>query len=864
MTDADAGAVDSRALRPGMVVGGKFALLRRIGEGGVGVVFEAEDTWIGRRVALKVLHSHLSHSADVLARFRREARAAAMTLHPNIVSVFEVGQWRDGSPYIVQELLDGETLRDRLLRDGRLPPSEVMEILVPIMGALAVAHRAGIIHRDIKPENIFLTRSTLDGSTAVLPKLIDFGVAKIASSENTTLTGSLLGTPMYMSPEQASGDGPPDHRTDVWAIGAVMYELLSDHCPFEGGSAAVVLAKILTEPLKPLTKWVRDVPPELAAVVHRALERDPALRFASMEELLHALLTYAAKPDPTISARHARSIPPPPPEQAPPEEEPTAEILPASPVATTHTSGSQPPLNVAPSVPPKPRPPSEAPRWAPAPDAAPVDNFPQMRTTSEWARPMVQPELGWYGERAAPRATRDLAWYTAAAGEALRDNALEEAVDHAEHAIVTCHAEGETLGRMRLVQAIALRWLGHYADSEVCAQEATETLPLRSPGWYAALGHLALLGGYLGKNDRFPFILADLAQAEAAGPVSAPHVIAAGRLAVSLVRAGLLDCASRALASARAAAEPGTEDEPMVRAWIFVTAAEFALHAGDPAGSLIHLEAAVTCFSEAGDVRNACLQRSNIGNGYMQLGAYARAKGLLREAIAVGEPMRLGFIAPVRANLGFVLARLGDLEPAFEIEMAALDQCIRERYRRFELASRIYLAIILWLRTEAGHFAEAPAVGPDGQPLPPAPPALPLPGERPVTPRRAEEELRAAIAGSASSPPIRAYALANLADLLFTHDRPAEARAAAEEAMRILLELEGVEEGESLIRLQHALALEAAGDAAGAAAAIGEARRRLLERADRIKDARLRRSFLDHIPENVRTLALAARYKPAR
>src|SRR5215468_377888 len=112
MTEAETGVVDSRALRPGMVMGGKFALLRRIGEGGIGVVFEAEDTWIGRRVALKMLHPHLVEKADVLERFRREARATAMIHHPNIVAVFEVGQWHDGSPYIVQELLDGETLRD--------------------------------------------------------------------------------------------------------------------------------------------------------------------------------------------------------------------------------------------------------------------------------------------------------------------------------------------------------------------------------------------------------------------------------------------------------------------------------------------------------------------------------------------------------------------------------------------------------------------------------------------------------------------------------------------------------------------------------------------------------------------------------
>jgi serine/threonine-protein kinase len=287
MTEVDSGIVDSRSLRPGMVVGGKFALLRRLGEGGVGVVFEAEDTWIGRRVALKVLHSHLTDEEDVLQRFRREARAAAMTNHPNIVGVFEVGQWRDGSPYIVEELLHGETVRERLMRQGKMSPSDAIEMLVPILGALTVAHRAGIVHRDIKPENIFLAE-TPEG--LIIPKLIDFGIAKIASSEQQTLTGKLVGTPMYMSPEQASGASPADHRTDIWALGVVMYELLSDHCPHEGASAMIVLQKILHEEIRPLHQRVPSVPIELSAVVHRALERDRELRYATAADFLQALL----------------------------------------------------------------------------------------------------------------------------------------------------------------------------------------------------------------------------------------------------------------------------------------------------------------------------------------------------------------------------------------------------------------------------------------------------------------------------------------------------------------------------------------------------------------------------------------------
>jgi tetratricopeptide (TPR) repeat protein len=794
---AEAAAADDAPMRPGMVVAGKFALLRQLGEGGVGVVFEAEDTWIGRRVAIKVLHAHLSDHADVLARFRREARAAAMTHHPNIVAVYEVGQRRNGAPYIVQELLDGETLREKMVIKQKLAPTEMIEIMVPVMGAIAAAHRAGIVHRDIKPDNIFLTR-TPEG--AIVPKLIDFGIAKITSSEHQTLTGALLGTPAYMSPEQVSGE-VADARSDIWSLGAVMYEMLSGRCVFEAPSGAAVLAKVLTETPPPLSRRAPGLPPELVAVVHGALERDRERRFPTMAAFLDALLAYARQPDPSVTARHARSITPPPRTPLPPpaaEEEAEITTVDILPMAPTEDAGASP---AAGSM-----------RRAPA----------------EWARPMVQPELGWYEGRAAARAPRDRRGYTAPAGESLKDNALDEAIDHAENAIVLCRASDEALGQMRLVQAIAFRWLGHYADSERCALEALETLPHGRPGWYAALGHLAIIGGYLGKNEHFSGILAELAGLEAEGPVGAPHVVTACRLAISLVRAGLAERAERTLADARARADPHIDEEPIVRAWMDVAAGELAMHAGNPTGYLQRLESSVMFFGEAGDARNACLQRANIGNAYMQLGAYARAKGLLREALAVGEPMKLAFIAPVRANLGFVMARLGDIDLGREIEEAALAQCIRESYRRFEVASRIYLAVILSLRDQLD---------------------------------RAEEELRAAIAGSTSAPPIRAFALANLADLLLRRKRRAEAQAAADEAMALLRALEGVEEGESLIRLVHALALEESGDLAGARAAITEARRRLLDRADRIIDPRLRRSFLDHIPENARTLAVSARYK---
>jgi serine/threonine protein kinase len=782
------GSSDTAALRPGTVVGGKFVLLRRIGEGGVGVVFEAEDTWIGRRVAIKVLHPHLAERTDVLARFRREARAAATIHHPNIVAVFEVGQRHDGSFFIVQELIEGDTLREHVDRHGRLMPAAALEILVPIMGALASAHRAGIVHRDIKPENILLTRSA-EGE--VIPKLIDFGVAKMAmSGDNQTLSGTLVGTPAYMSPEQAGGLLEADARTDVWAIGAVLFELLSGSCPYQGPTGPIILARILSEAVPSLADRAPDVPSDIVNIVQRALERDAGARFPTMAAFLEAVLEFAKKPDPTLGRRHAKSIPP-------------ADIEPLPSYA----------IGDADTVPPSELTPPEV-----------------RRSVPEWARPMAQPELGWYEDRPSPRSPKNVEWYAAAAGQALRINALDEAIDHAEHAITTCRATGEALGQMRLVQAIALRWLGHYADSERCALEASAALPQGTNGWYAALGHLAIVGGSLGKNDHFPAMIAELSRIESRGPVSSSHVVTACRLSTSLVRAGLTERAASVLASARGRAEPDVDEEPVVRAWLDVAESELALHAGDPTTYLTRLESAVAGFAEAGDARNACLQRANIGNAYMQLGAYARAKSVLREALSVGEPMKLSFIAPVRTNLGFALARLGDLDQALEIETAALAQCVSEGYRRFELASHMYLAVIYGLRAEL---------------------------------ERADLHVRAALEASASTPPIRAYALAIFADIQMASGASKEAFAAASEAMGILEALEGVEEGEALIRLLHAQALEATGYPAEAQTRINEARLRLMERADRITDTRLRRSFLDHIPENARTLAMAARLKRA-
>jgi serine/threonine protein kinase len=766
-----------------MVVGSKFVLLRQIGQGAVGAIFEAEDTWIGRRVALKVLHPHVARHPDVMWRFRREARAAASIEHPNIVSVLEVGQRRDGSYYIVQELLEGTSLRRHLEERGQLAVDEALEILVPIMGALVAAHRKDIIHRDIKPENILLARSA---TGEITPKLIDFGIARMQnqSGELDTEVGMLLGTPSYMSPEQAQG-WPISAGTDVWAVGAVMYELLSGQRPFKAPSAALVVEKIRSERPARITGLVATLPLEIADIVHTALERDPGQRFPSMAAFLRAVLEYTGVTDPTFMARHARSIP-------------------------RYVGAAAP----------------EAQRGELDSDISVDEDFkPQTSRIFPSVRPVVRPDLEWHEDLPlAP--VRGLDWY---AEQALSVNALDDAIALAEQAVVTANATGDLLGRMRLVQAIAYRWLGHFAQAERCALEAASCLPRGSAGWYTAFGHLAMAIGYLGKSDRLAEIAGELSALEPfhdgqTGRAVGAHVRALCQVVVFLIRAGLLSLAERLFASAQQMSSTLPYGEPGVRAWVDLASAEFSLHAGDPTTFLRLVESAVEGFAEAGDARNASLQRANIGNAYMQLGAFSRAERVLRQAINIGEPMKLSFIAPVRANLGFALARLGHLSEALAIETDAIQRCVEQGYRRFEAASRIYLAEILSLR---GALEEAEAQA-----------------------QQAED-------ASPGSPAIRAHALATHAGILLRRGEPALALARAQEATSILESLDGVEEGEALIRLVYVLALEATGQREEAASRVAEAQRRLLVRSERISDPRWKKSFLQNVPENAATMALS-------
>jgi tRNA A-37 threonylcarbamoyl transferase component Bud32 len=251
-----------------------------LGQGGMAKVYQGLDRQLGRQVAIKVLAPPFDRDREFVERFQREARAAAGLSHPNIVAVFDSGS-DDGTHYIVTELVEGETLADRLRRDGPMPQAEAVAVAVDIARALAAAHERGLIHRDIKPGNVMLRP---DGRV----KVVDFGIARAAGSDTLTNTGVVLGSTAYLSPEQASGQ-PVDERADLYALGCVLYEMLTGRVPFSADTPIATMYRHVNEDPPPPSTFA-PIPPELEDIVMRALEKDPKRRFASALELENALL----------------------------------------------------------------------------------------------------------------------------------------------------------------------------------------------------------------------------------------------------------------------------------------------------------------------------------------------------------------------------------------------------------------------------------------------------------------------------------------------------------------------------------------------------------------------------------------------
>ncbi len=276
-------------LESNRVIDGKYRIVRLLGEGGMGAVYEGVNERIGRRVAIKVLHAEAAEKPELRRRFEREAQVAGQLASPHICEVLDVGDLPEGDLYIVMEFLEGQTLTEIIDRKGKLTLEDFAPIWYQLLEGLRVLHEAGIVHRDLKPANVFVCR-TASGQPHT--KLLDFGVSKWTTlPENATSSGAIMGTPLYMAPEQARGlANKVDARTDIYAVGVCAYTLLSGAVPFSGENVHDLLFRIALNDPPPLESRAPWVSPAIAFLVHRAMARDPEQRFQSAREFQAALV----------------------------------------------------------------------------------------------------------------------------------------------------------------------------------------------------------------------------------------------------------------------------------------------------------------------------------------------------------------------------------------------------------------------------------------------------------------------------------------------------------------------------------------------------------------------------------------------
>ncbi len=278
----------------GKTLEGRYQVVRLLGRGGMGSVYEGRHVVVGKRVAIKFLHAEFAQNEEVLKRFYREAQAAAAIGHKNIIDIMDVGVSAENEPYIVMEYLEGEDLEGMLKRTGALSVETACGILEPALLALAAAHSKGIVHRDLKPANIFLVRN--EGAAPTV-KLIDFGISKFTGGNKEsrlTRTGSLLGTPAYMAPEQARGVGDIDHRADVYSMGVILYEMLTGALPFEGENYNTLLINMLTTEARRPREVNPSIPVDAELVVLRELSKDPGGRSQGALQMLESLKELSA------------------------------------------------------------------------------------------------------------------------------------------------------------------------------------------------------------------------------------------------------------------------------------------------------------------------------------------------------------------------------------------------------------------------------------------------------------------------------------------------------------------------------------------------------------------------------------------
>jgi serine/threonine protein kinase len=346
----------------GRMVAGRYRILAKLGEGGMGSVYRAEQISLKRTVALKLLRPELSAEPGMVRRFNAEAELAAKLSHPNTVTLFDFGQDEDGSLFIAMEYLEGRSLREVLTREGPLSPGRALTISEQLCASLADAHSRGIVHRDLKPDNVMLIQR---GRMTDVARVLDFGIAKLRDEQSDganrpmTRAGDLLGTPQYMAPEQIRGE-TVDARTDIYALGAMLYEMVTGRLPFEGPTLMSILSKHLTEMPVPPRERRPDlrISPSLNQLVMDALDKDPARRPASMDAFADRLARLVVEVDPRSEARAAAGagFPPPPalPDSPPPGVPLLRTPLPGAlqaPPPPQARAGSSPPVGY-PSPPP--------------------------------------------------------------------------------------------------------------------------------------------------------------------------------------------------------------------------------------------------------------------------------------------------------------------------------------------------------------------------------------------------------------------------------------------------------------------------------------------------------------------------------
>jgi serine/threonine-protein kinase len=281
-------------IEPDTIIDGRYRVISRLGSGGMADVYLAQDQLLGRNLAVKVLHHYFAEDHEFVERFKREASSAAALSHPNIVGIFDRGEW-NGTYYIAMEYVAGRSLKQIVREDGALDPLSAIDIVVQILRAARFAHRRGVIHRDLKPHNVILDE---EGRARVT----DFGIARAGASD-MTLTGSVMGTAQYLSPEQAQGFAVSS-ASDLYSVGVILYELLTGTVPFEGESAVAIAFKQVSAAPRPPSELNQAIPPSLDAVVLRALAKDPAQRYSDADELIAALERERAE----LPAYHGAAI----------------------------------------------------------------------------------------------------------------------------------------------------------------------------------------------------------------------------------------------------------------------------------------------------------------------------------------------------------------------------------------------------------------------------------------------------------------------------------------------------------------------------------------------------------------------------